>query len=96
MQHVPLARYTENLKRIIAMVRDKDSEQYSPETKIILMTPPPVIESRTNHRKPSVTKTYVEAVMRVGKEEGLPVANVHAAVLEAAGGPGDDELGPFL
>ena len=42
-QHVPLEQYKANLSKLIHMVRDPSSEYYSPETRIILFTPPPVL-----------------------------------------------------
>ncbi len=41
-QHVPLARYKANLAKLIWMVAAPESPRYSPDTRVILMTPPPV------------------------------------------------------
>ncbi|KAI6036077.1 SGNH hydrolase-type esterase domain-containing protein [Pisolithus microcarpus] len=41
-QHVPRDQYKENLKHLVNMVRSSTSPYYSPCTRIILITPPPV------------------------------------------------------
>lgn len=43
-QHIPLDRYKANLAKLISLVRDASSEWYSPDTKVVLITPPPIIE----------------------------------------------------
>jgi lysophospholipase L1-like esterase len=45
-QHVPLQRYKENLAKIVDLVRSPDSEYHSPDTKIIMITPPPLIADK--------------------------------------------------
>ena len=42
-QHVPLDRYRSNLAKIIHFVKDPSSPWYSPETRIVLVTAPPII-----------------------------------------------------
>jgi lysophospholipase L1-like esterase len=49
-QHVPLDRYKDNLHRLIDLVSSADSAYQSPETKIILINPPPIIADKW-HRK---------------------------------------------
>ncbi|EIW69193.1 hypothetical protein TREMEDRAFT_31374 [Tremella mesenterica DSM 1558] len=44
-QHVPLDRYKTNLSKLISLIRSPASEWYSPQTKIILINPPPIIET---------------------------------------------------
>ncbi|WWD08584.1 hypothetical protein V865_006696 [Kwoniella europaea PYCC6329] len=44
-QYVPLDRYKANLVQLIQYIKDPSSEYYSPETKIILINAPPIIES---------------------------------------------------
>ncbi|KAJ8699788.1 isoamyl acetate-hydrolyzing esterase [Pleurotus ostreatus] len=41
-QHVPLDKFTENIRAIVQMITSPSSGYYSPDTKIILITPPPV------------------------------------------------------
>lgn len=42
-QYVPIDRFQANLRHLVSMVRKSDSEWYSPETRVILITPPPII-----------------------------------------------------
>lgn len=42
-QHVPLERYKENLTKIIHFVQDPKSPWYSPSTRLVLITAPPII-----------------------------------------------------
>ncbi|WVQ77818.1 hypothetical protein IAR50_007508 [Cryptococcus sp. DSM 104548] len=45
-QHVPVAKYKSNLTHLIKLLTSPSSPYYSPETKIILVTPPPVCTSK--------------------------------------------------
>ena len=80
------------------MVRDPGSQWYSPETRIILITPPPVnthqwIEFlRTcdhpkdySDRQFDITKQYAEAAKEVGKAENVPVVDTWTLLWEACG-----------
>lgn len=42
-QHVPLDRYKSNLSKLVATVKNPSSPYYSPDTRLILITPPPII-----------------------------------------------------
>ncbi|OXC65348.1 hypothetical protein AYX13_05591 [Cryptococcus neoformans] len=44
-QHVPLDKYKSNVKHIVNLIRDPSSPYHSPETKIVLISPPPIIEA---------------------------------------------------
>ncbi|KAG0197275.1 hypothetical protein BGX28_009234 [Mortierella sp. GBA30] len=77
-QHVDLARYEENIRTLIDMVHSPDSSTYSPETKVIVICPPPINEDRWALRRKDqgmkmdrdkdVTRRYAEACLRIGKE----------------------------
>lgn len=79
------------------MVRSPSSEYYSPKTRIMLISPPPVNTyqrgaelasrdpPRSCDREFGVTKLYAEAVVNTAQEEGAAVADVWTAVWEAAG-----------
>ncbi|KAI5122981.1 hypothetical protein M0805_006859 [Coniferiporia weirii] len=91
-QHVPLARFGENLTRLIHMVSAPTSAWYSPETKVVLITPPPVnMQQRCTEpssvpdRAFGVTAEYAEAVRRVGATEQVPVIDAWRALWDAAG-----------
>lgn len=109
-QHVPLARYKSNLSRLIHTVRSPDSSRYSPDTRVILLTPPPVDPKRWEltleetaegdeqglfQRKFEVTRQYAEAARDVGAHEGMPVVDVWTRIWEAAGRD-TERLGEFL
>ncbi|KZP20877.1 SGNH hydrolase [Athelia psychrophila] len=96
-QHVPLAAFAANLVRMVRMITSPLSAHYSPSTRIVLITPPPVnsymraaeLGSRDPPIHPDrefeVTRTYAEAVMDVARQEKLPVADVWTAIYNAAG-----------
>lgn len=79
------------------MVRSPSSEYYSPKTRILLVSPPPVntyqrcadLASRNPprecDRKFEFTKLYAEAVVKTAQEEEVAVADVWSAIWEAAG-----------
>ncbi|KAI0702340.1 SGNH hydrolase-type esterase domain-containing protein [Cytidiella melzeri] len=107
-QHVPLPEYSENLSKLVKMVKSPSSEWYSPETRIILLTPPPVNtyqwaqflrtcdEPReTSDRTVERTKTYADAAIEVGKKEGVPALNLFGLFWDAAGGE-EKNLDKFL
>lgn len=79
------------------MVRSPSSEYYSPKTRILLISPPPVntyqrraeLASRDPPRECDrefeFTQLYAEAVVKTGQEEGVAVADIWTVVWEAAG-----------
>jgi len=79
------------------MVRSPSSERYSPKTRILLITPPPVNTHqrgaelasrdppRACDREFDFTKLYAEAVVNAAQEEGVAVADVWTVLWEAAG-----------
>ncbi|KAG6332071.1 hypothetical protein ID866_7017 [Astraeus odoratus] len=84
-QHVPLDEYKANLKRIVNMIRSPTSAYYSPNTRIILITPPPVNSHQRPDRVFEITKTYAEAAKEIGANLCLPVADVWTAMWEGSG-----------
>ncbi|KAF9275382.1 hypothetical protein BGZ68_010834 [Mortierella alpina] len=77
-QHVDLDRYERNLRMMIDMVHNPASPTYSPETRIVVICPPPIDEIRWAIRRkergmkmdrdPEVTRLYSETCLRVAKE----------------------------
>ena len=79
------------------MVRSPSSEYYSPETRILLVSPPPVNTyqrsadlatrnpPRVCDREFGFTKLYAEAVVKTAQEEGVAIADVWTVIWEAAG-----------
>ena len=97
-QYVPIDKFKANLERMIAMVHDSTSEYYSPHTRTLLLTPPPVGEAQRNGdlasrnppRKPdrewNNTKDYANAVIEVGTgKPKVEVVDIWSAIWEAAG-----------
>ena len=98
-QHVPLPKYKQNLSNLIHIVKDPWSMWYSPETRVILITPPPInppqwLEFLRNNGYPErdyfdrefdLTKQYAEACKEVAKVENIPVIDTWTALWEACG-----------
>lgn len=89
-QHVPISRFSENLTTMVRAIRTPESPWYSPETKIILITPPPihVPSMRADMqvtREFDNTKAYADEVKKIGEAEGVPVVDAWTGVWDAAG-----------
>ncbi|KAI0668544.1 SGNH hydrolase [Trametes maxima] len=96
-QHVPLDRFRANLRKLVWTVRAPESARHSPDTRVVLMTPPPVSTPqraraqgaksppRELDREFETTRRYAEAVAEVGREVGVPVVDLWGALYEAAG-----------
>jgi isoamyl acetate esterase len=94
---VPIEKFKANLERMVWMLHAPESEWYSPETRIILITPPPVNTHRRKadleSREPpqaldrlfDTTKEYAEVVKRVAQEKGVGVVDAWTALWEGAG-----------
>lgn len=95
-QHVPLERFKKNLVKMIQMVESPESDYYSPRTRVILLTPPPVnthqrladLQSRNPplelDRLFETTKAYAEAVQEIGSQHGVAVVDVWKLLWDAA------------
>ena len=95
--HVPLAEYRSNLKKMIRMVTSDSSPYYSPETKVLLLTPPPLNTTQWGatpkpydsllefDRTFETTKAYAEAVKEVAKEEGVLLVDIWQAIWDKSG-----------
>ena len=84
-QHVPRDEYMQNLEHMVDMVKSPSSPYYSPDTRIILITPPPVNPYQTSIRDFNMTKSYAEAAKEVGSALQIPVADVWTKIWEASG-----------
>lgn len=89
-QHVPLSRFSENLTMMVRAIRAPESQWYSPETRLLLITPPPIhVPSMNVDMQPTrtfdVTKAYAEEVKKVGETENVPVVDAWSRIWEAAG-----------
>jgi lysophospholipase L1-like esterase len=80
-QYVPLDKYKENLRQMIDIIKDPDSPYYSPETRILLITPTPIEEGARKKnkgsydRKSETTAKYVQACEDLANELNIPVLN---------------------
>ncbi|KZS98929.1 SGNH hydrolase, partial [Sistotremastrum niveocremeum HHB9708] len=96
-QYVPIPKFKSNLTHIIHRFTSTDSPFYSPETKIILMTPPPINTyqrgAELGARNPpqkldrefNNTKAYADAVKEVAAAEGTVLVDIWEAVYDKAG-----------
>ncbi|KAI9477619.1 SGNH hydrolase-type esterase domain-containing protein, partial [Coemansia mojavensis] len=93
-QHVPLNEFSINLRKLVSLLRNPESEYYSPSTRILFVTPPAIgdkmveeISRRDGHapdRKNKVTRLYADAVKETGKDLGIPVVDIWTAIEDAA------------
>ncbi len=101
VQHVPLARYEANLAALVRAVRDPESPRYAPDTRVVLLTPPPVqpvrwakalagfmgsTEVQAPDRSLEESRRYAEGVKTVAGREGVAVVDVWGKIWEAAAG----------
>ncbi|KAL4068069.1 SGNH hydrolase-type esterase domain-containing protein [Scleroderma yunnanense] len=84
-QHVSRDEYMQNLTYLIDTIRSPTSPHYSPRTRIILITPPPVNSFQRPERNFDMTKSYAEAAKTTGAALRLPVADVWTEIWEASG-----------
>ncbi|KDR81822.1 hypothetical protein GALMADRAFT_135217 [Galerina marginata CBS 339.88] len=96
-QHVPLPKFSANLKHMVSLIKSPTSQYYSPTTRIILISPPPINTLTWGaylaaldpplklDREFEVTRAYAEAVANVAKEEGVGYVDVWTPLWEAAG-----------
>jgi len=102
-QHVGIAKFAENLHTTISMVTSPTSPYYSPHTRIILITPPPVNpnqwpegpEDPLNVRNNLNTEAYVRRVVDVAKETEVEVVDAWGLFWEKADG-NEERLAPYL
>ena len=75
---------------MVRAIRAPESQWYSPETRLLLITPPPIhVPSMKIDLQPTrtfdVTKAYAEEVKRVGQAENVPVVDAWTRIWEATG-----------
>ncbi|KAI8050382.1 SGNH hydrolase-type esterase domain-containing protein, partial [Syncephalis plumigaleata] len=105
-QHVPLARYRDNLKSLVDLVQSPMSRYYAKNTRVLLVTPPPLDESawakqcakegRQLDRRAATTQKYAEACVKLANELKVPVLDLHTLILEKAGAKQTTPLGDYL
>ncbi|KWU45011.1 SGNH hydrolase [Rhodotorula sp. JG-1b] len=95
-QALTLAEFKTNLNKILDLLRSPKSPNYSPDTQLLLITPPPVDASkrtadlaqrdppRSPDRDASRTRQFAEAVKEVAHESNLPVLDAWSLIDSAA------------
>ena len=96
-QHVPLADFSENLTQLVRTFTSPASAYYSAETRVILLTPPPVNTYQRGAdlaaREPpqecdrdfATTGQYAAAVREVAKMENVALVDVYLRLWEGCG-----------
>ncbi|KAI9598453.1 SGNH hydrolase-type esterase domain-containing protein, partial [Syncephalis fuscata] len=105
-QHVPLTRYRENLKMLVDLVQSPMSRYYSPKTRVMLVSPPPLDEAKWAKqcnsdgkmldRKATTTQKYAETCVKLANELNVPVLDLHTMLLEKAAEGSSGTLGDYL
>ncbi|KZT11198.1 SGNH hydrolase [Laetiporus sulphureus 93-53] len=106
-QHVSLSDYAANLTELVRIVTSPSSPRYSPDTRILLLTPPPINTHqwavrqaakdppKALDRKFEVTQAYAAKVLDVGKEVGVPVVDLWTTLWDACGRK-EEQLSQYL
>ena len=106
-QHVPLAEFKANLNQMVTAIKSPESARYSPTTRIILISPPPVNTLQRGadlaardpplalDRHFEVTKAYARAVKEVAEAENVGFVDIWTALWDAAGHE-EKSLGKYL
>ncbi|KAJ2354913.1 isoamyl acetate-hydrolyzing esterase [Coemansia sp. RSA 2611] len=86
----PIDQYAEDLKYMISLVQSQDSEHYSPDTKILIITPPVVGDrviqqlAKSRNTEPewynNRTKTYADKAIEVAKAANVTYADLHTTM----------------
>lgn len=94
-QHVSPPKFASNLKHLINLVQSPKSEYYSPDTRIILVTPPPINtyqrRAELEDRDPPIaldrdfetTRLYAETVKDVAREEEVGIVDIWTKMWDA-------------
>ncbi|KAI8984074.1 SGNH hydrolase [Mycotypha africana] len=93
-QHVPLARFKANLREMVDIIINPASRFYNPNMRLILITPPPINEDQWKkrcedqgdrlNRTNVAAREYAECVKDVGRECGVPVADIWTRIMDKA------------
>jgi isoamyl acetate esterase len=107
--HVPVDRYATELESMISLLRDPSSAYYSPDTRIVLIGPPPCQIARTQElyntffnppkkvdRDNDRIEKYVAACKAVANKAGVPFIDPYDLIWKAAGSRDEAALQPFF
>jgi hypothetical protein len=108
-QSIPLSEFKQNLVKFIEMLRSPNSEHYSPDTTIFLISPPPIcvpqraadVERRFGpglelDRSFERTQDFAKAVKEVAQECKVSYVPAFEAIMHAAGPDYDTGLPKYL
>ncbi|OLY80249.1 Isoamyl acetate-hydrolyzing esterase 1-like protein [Smittium mucronatum] len=83
--HVPLEEYQRNLLKMVDLLRNPKSKKFSPKTRILLVSPPPISDVMLKKASAEIgkdctfsnesTKKYSEAAVEFGNKYGIPTIN---------------------
>ncbi|ETV74016.1 hypothetical protein H257_11332 [Aphanomyces astaci] len=76
-QHVPLPEFQANLRALVELLR-----QWFPSSKVLLLTPPPISDTRTCGRRNDLARTYAAASVAVGTALDIPVVDLWTLLQE--------------
>ncbi|KAJ1907804.1 isoamyl acetate-hydrolyzing esterase [Coemansia sp. S100] len=86
-QHVPIDEYKSNIESMVTMVTDPQSAHYSPDTKILLITPPALGEKLYSSmcdlyvgRTPESVKACADVMRDIAERHSLPCVDLWTAV----------------
>ena len=107
-QSIPVAEFKKNLNALIDMLQSPDSAYYSPDTIIILLSPPPICVPQRQEevrrlwgdvkldRTAERTKEFADATEEVAKQRRIGFVPVFDAMMAAAGPSPDEGLRKLL
>ncbi|KAJ2712497.1 isoamyl acetate-hydrolyzing esterase [Coemansia spiralis] len=93
-QHVELDEYKQNMRQMVLLLQDPNSQYFSPRTRTIIVTPPPVNDAMADETTKSnpnfkyfrskATKTYADAAIAVAQDFCLPYVDLHTEIVTLA------------
>ncbi|KAJ2666202.1 isoamyl acetate-hydrolyzing esterase [Coemansia sp. RSA 1199] len=85
-----LEQYQNNMHSIISLLRDPASEYYSPKTRILVITPPPIGELMIQSYTPTFaadpfvfnnrTRLFAEMAKQVAREANVPFIDLYSEI----------------
>jgi hypothetical protein len=107
---VPLEKYIVNLNFYVSALVEPASEYYQPDARVILITPPPLVQSmrlavgkdQGKDRELDHTRKFKDACLAIGEEwkaktnGRVQVVDIWKAIVGAAGSEQDSDLRPFF
>ncbi|KAJ2449477.1 isoamyl acetate-hydrolyzing esterase [Coemansia sp. RSA 2336] len=89
-QHTPIEKFKDNLLYFASLLRDPDSKHYSPSTKILFITPPPVGDRMVRERaridgerpftRNALARKYAQVVREVAGKVNAPYVDLYTGI----------------